>query len=87
MLQDLLTTIPAFLFALGLIVFVHEGGHYVVAKLFGVQVKVFSLGFGLAGLRALFSPRRAEGSCRLGVCAQKSVSSGFSVPGYGRRLF
>lgn len=46
MLQDLATTVPAFLFALGLIVFVHEGGHYVVAKLFGVRVKVFSLGFG-----------------------------------------
>ena len=45
MLENLVT-IPAFLFALGLIVFIHEGGHYLAAKLFGVQVKVFSLGFG-----------------------------------------
>ncbi len=41
-----LTSIPAFLFALGLIVFVHELGHHVVAKLFGVRVLTFSLGFG-----------------------------------------
>ncbi|MCP3959211.1 MAG: RIP metalloprotease RseP [bacterium] len=44
--MDLLTSIPAFLFALGAIVFVHELGHHVVAKSFGVRVQVFSLGFG-----------------------------------------
>lgn len=44
--QDFLITIPAFLFALGVIVFVHELGHFLVAKLFGVRVLVFSLGFG-----------------------------------------
>ena len=44
--MDLLTSIPAFLFALGAIVFVHELGHHVVAKTFGVRVLVFSLGFG-----------------------------------------
>ena len=44
--MDLLTTIPAFLFALGAIVFVHELGHHMVAKLFGVRVMVFSVGFG-----------------------------------------
>ena len=52
-MKDLLTTVPAFLFALGVIVFVHELGHYLVAKLFGVRVVTFSLGFGkrLWGLR------------------------------------
>ena len=38
--------VPAFIFALGVIVFVHELGHYVVAKFFGVRVVTFSLGFG-----------------------------------------
>ena len=45
-MTTLLTSIPAFLFALGVIVFVHELGHHLVAKLFGVRVLVFSLGFG-----------------------------------------
>lgn len=36
----------AFLVGLGMIVFVHELGHHLVAKLFGVRVLVFSLGFG-----------------------------------------
>ncbi len=45
-MEAFLTSVPAFLFALGAIVFVHELGHHVVAKLFGVRVMVFSLGFG-----------------------------------------
>ncbi|MGE5324652.1 MAG: RIP metalloprotease RseP [Actinomycetota bacterium] len=38
---------------LGVLVFVHELGHYLVAKLFRVRVEVFSLGFGkrLVGFR------------------------------------
>ncbi|MBX9767285.1 MAG: RIP metalloprotease RseP, partial [Bdellovibrionales bacterium] len=31
---------------LGILVFVHEMGHFLVAKYFGVRVEVFSLGFG-----------------------------------------
>ncbi len=45
-MEAFLTSVPAFLFALGAIVFVHELGHHLVAKLFGVRVMVFSLGFG-----------------------------------------
>ncbi len=45
-METFLTSVPAFLFALGAIVFVHELGHHLVAKLFGVRVLVFSLGFG-----------------------------------------
>lgn len=37
---------PPFLFVLTLVVFVHELGHFVVARLCGVGVKVFSIGFG-----------------------------------------
>jgi regulator of sigma E protease len=43
----------AFIVVLGILVFVHEFGHYAVAKLFRVRVEVFSLGFGkrLVGFR------------------------------------
>jgi regulator of sigma E protease len=36
----------AFLMLLGPLIFIHEFGHFFVAKLFGVRVLVFSLGFG-----------------------------------------
>jgi regulator of sigma E protease len=42
----LLTTILAFLFVLGVLIFVHELGHYMMAKRLGVKVLTFSLGFG-----------------------------------------
>lgn len=35
-----------FLIVLGLLVFVHEWGHYIVAKMCGVHVESFSVGFG-----------------------------------------
>src|SRR5579884_2963603 len=40
-----------FLFVLSVVVFFHEFGHFIVARLCGVRVLVFSLGFGpeLAG--------------------------------------
>lgn len=41
-----LTSIAAFLFVLTLIVFIHELGHYLVARWCGVRVEVFSVGFG-----------------------------------------
>jgi regulator of sigma E protease len=36
----------AFVFLLGLLIFIHEFGHFFVAKLLGIHVEVFSLGFG-----------------------------------------
>lgn len=39
-------TIIAFLIVLGILIFVHEFGHFSVAKLCGVRVLKFSLGFG-----------------------------------------
>jgi regulator of sigma E protease len=41
-----LTTLLAFLFVLGVLVFIHELGHFVVARWNGVRVLTFSLGFG-----------------------------------------
>ncbi len=43
---NLLTTIFAFLLALGPLVLVHELGHYLVGRLFGVKANAFSIGFG-----------------------------------------
>ncbi|GMR24419.1 MAG: RIP metalloprotease RseP [Acidobacteriota bacterium] len=40
-----MTTLLAFIFVLGVLVFVHEAGHFITAKWVGVRVKVFSLGF------------------------------------------
>lgn len=36
----------AFVIVLGILVFVHEYGHYGMARLFGIKVDVFSVGFG-----------------------------------------
>ncbi len=44
-------SIVAFLFLLMIIVFIHEYGHFSVARLFGVRVDVFSIGFGKPLLR------------------------------------
>jgi len=41
-----MTTLLSFLFVLGVLVFVHELGHYLVARWYGVRVITFSLGFG-----------------------------------------
>lgn len=49
-----MTTLLSFLFVLGVLIFVHEFGHYAVAKRLGVRVLTFSLGFG----PKLFNVRR-----------------------------
>ena len=43
-----LRTLIAFVVVLGVLVFVHELGHYLAARWRGVQVEVFSIGFGRA---------------------------------------
>ena len=40
------TSIFAFIVVLGVLIFFHELGHFIVARLFGVGVEKFSLGFG-----------------------------------------
>lgn len=56
-----MVSILAFIVLLGVLVTVHEAGHFIVAKLAGVKVQVFSIGFG----RALFSFRWGETEYRL----------------------
>jgi regulator of sigma E protease len=43
---NIVITILAVSFVLGVMVLVHEWGHFIVAKLFGVRVEIFSIGFG-----------------------------------------
>ena len=42
----LLWTLSFFILAIGIIVFVHEYGHYIVGRWSGIHAEVFSLGFG-----------------------------------------
>ena len=46
MTSNLLLTVFAFLLTLGLVVIVHELGHFLFCKLFGIYVKTFSIGMG-----------------------------------------
>ena len=62
-MRDLLGNSVAFVFALGVIIFVHEGGHYLMAKAFGVRVLTFSLGFG----RRIWGFRRGETDYRVSL--------------------
>lgn len=50
--------IVAFVIVLGILVFVHEYGHYIAARWRGVHVETFSIGFG----RALFTWRDRRGT-------------------------
>jgi regulator of sigma E protease len=58
--MDLLTTIPAFLVALGLLIVVHELGHFWMARWCGVKVLRFSVGFGRPLARWVLGPDRTE---------------------------
>lgn len=42
----LLFTAATFILVIGILVFVHEFGHYGVARLFGIKVEAFAVGFG-----------------------------------------
>jgi len=41
-----ITTVLAFAFVFGIVVVVHEGGHFLAAKKMGIGVYEFSIGFG-----------------------------------------
>ena len=47
-IPELIRTAAAFIVVLGVLVFVHELGHYLAARWCGVHVEVFSIGFGQA---------------------------------------
>ncbi|HXK61355.1 MAG TPA: site-2 protease family protein, partial [Acidobacteriota bacterium] len=62
-LNDIGRSILAFIFVLGVMIFVHELGHYLVAKLLGIRVDVFSLGFG----PRIFGFKRGETDYRVSI--------------------
>ncbi len=45
-MESIIGTILALVIVLGILVFVHEFGHFITAKLVGIKVDVFSLGYG-----------------------------------------
>ena len=57
----MLLTVASLVVVLGVLIFVHEGGHFVAAKAMGIQVLRFSLGFG----RPIVSVRRGETEYRV----------------------
>ncbi len=61
--MDSLTNIVAVIITLGVIIFVHEAGHLLVAKAFDVRVLAFSLGFG----KRLFGFKRGETDYRVSL--------------------
>ncbi len=62
-MTTVLETILAFLIVFGVLVFIHEFGHFFMAKLVGVRVEVFSFGYG----RRLFGIRRRGTDYRLSL--------------------
>ncbi len=63
MFANLPTNLVAFILVLGFLIFIHEAGHFVVAKLFRVRVLVFSFGFG----KRLFGFERGETDYRVSL--------------------
>src|SRR5258708_25948011 len=55
-LSNFMSTVIELLIVLGIMVLVHEFGHFAVAKLCGIRVEVFSIGFG----KRLFGFRRGD---------------------------
>ena len=62
-MPQILTAIPSFIFVLGIIIFVHESGHLLVAKAFGMRVFIFSFGFG----KRLFGFQWGDTDCRVSL--------------------
>ncbi len=58
-----MTTIVSFIILLGILIFIHELGHFAVAKYVGVGVDTFSLGFG----PRLFGFKRGETDYRISL--------------------
>jgi regulator of sigma E protease len=63
MFANLPTNIIAFILVLGVLIFIHEAGHFLVAKLFKVRVLVFSFGFG----KRLFGFQRGDTDYRVSL--------------------
>jgi len=60
---NVLGTILAFTIVFGILVFVHEFGHFFMAKLVGVRVEVFSFGYG----KRLFGRKKGDTDYRISL--------------------
>ena len=58
--MNFITTVLAFLLALGPLIIFHELGHYAVARLCGVKVLRFSVGMGKVVWSRRFGPDQTE---------------------------
>src|SRR5215210_2578876 len=63
MAQKFATDAFAFVIVLGFLIFAHEAGHFMFAKLFRVRVLVFSFGFG----KRLFGFRKGDTDYRVSL--------------------
>ena len=61
--SNIATNLIAFVIVLGVLIFAHEAGHFVMAKLFRVRVLVFSFGFG----KRLFGFRKGDTDYRVSL--------------------
>ena len=62
-MSNAFTVLWAVALVLGVLILIHELGHFIAAKLFGVRVEVFSIGFG----KRLFGWRRGDTDYRVAV--------------------
>lgn len=62
-MTDIATNLFAVIIVLGFLIFAHESGHFMVAKLFRVKVLVFSFGFG----KRLFGFRKGDTDYRVSL--------------------
>lgn len=60
-ISELIQTVGPFFLLLGLLIFIHELGHFSVARFFGIRVEIFSIGFG----KTLFKIKRGDTEYRL----------------------
>ncbi|MBD3279926.1 hypothetical protein GF389_00175, partial [Candidatus Dojkabacteria bacterium] len=60
---DIVLTITILVFILGLLVFVHELGHFLAAKIIGAEVEEFAFGFG----KTLFSKQLGDTSFKINL--------------------
>jgi regulator of sigma E protease len=63
MAETIVRNLFSFILVLGFLIFAHEAGHFIVAKLFRVKVLVFSFGFG----KRLFGFRHRETDYRVSL--------------------
>jgi regulator of sigma E protease len=80
-MANILGTLVAFVIVFGILVFVHEFGHFFMAKLVGIRVEVFSFGYG----KRLFGFKKGETDYRLSLIPMggyvKLLGEGLFEPG------